>query len=351
MVVKKLPKRFFLFSFTFIFCVLFLTVNATAGIEEHITRTESGFYYTIQKGDTLWDLSHSFSNTPWVWPEMWQYNPQITNPHLIYPGQKILIYKKEWEGKEKQPEPIVEEPVQKEASVYAYKKIMPLGFIREKAVDAHGTIFKAQTDALLISSGTQVYIYPEPDAPLLVVGNKYTTFRTSEPVKDPETNKYIGIQYILSGVVEITSVEDEFAIGELITSYRTVQINDHLMPYEQRAISIPIKPSKQGINGKIIKSEEEDTMIAQFSIVFIDKGEIDGVEPGQFYSLYLQESARPDPEKYSSVDLTPYLIGDIFIALTEETTSTAVVTNSIQQIIPGNLVMPLEVSGKYAPVK
>lgn len=346
MVVKKLPKRFFLFSFAFLFCFLFITINATAGIEEHITRTESGFYYTIQKGDTLWDLSHSFSNTPWVWPEMWQYNPQITNPHLIYPGQKILIYKKEWEGKEKQPELIVEEPVQKEASVYTYKKIMPLGFIREKAVDAHGTIFKAQTDAILLDTGTQVYISQEPGAPRLSVGSKYTTFRTSDPVKDPETKKYIGIQHILTGVVEITSVEDEFAIGRLTATYRSVLINDQLMPYEQRAVSIPIKASKQGIKGKIIKSEEENTMIAQFSIVFIDKGSIDGVEPGQFYSLYLQESARPDPEKYSSVDLTPYLIGEIFIVLTEETTSTAAVSNSIQQIIPGNLVLPLEVSGK-----
>ena len=346
MVVKKLPKRFFLFSLAFLFCFLFLTVNATAGIEEHITRTESGFYYTIQKGDTLWDLSQSFSNTPWVWPEMWQYNPQIKNPHLIYPGQKILIYKKEWEGAEKQPELVVEEPVQKKASVYTYKKIIPLGFIREKAVDAYGTIFKAQTDAILIGTGTQIYIRPAPGVPALSVGSKYTTFRTSDPVKHPETNEYIGIQHILTGVVEITSIEDEFAIGILSAAYRNVQINDHLMPYEQRAVSIPIKASKQGIKGKIIKSEEEDTMIAQFSIIFIDKGKIDGVEPGQFYSLYLQESARPDPERYNSIDLTPYLIGEIFIVLTEETTSTAVVTNSKQQIIPGNLVMPLEVSGK-----
>jgi LysM repeat protein len=345
MVVKKLPKRSFLFSFSFIFCMLFLTINAAASVEDHITRTESGFYYTIQKGDTLWDLSQDFSNSPWVWPEMWQYNPQIKNPHLIYPGQKILIYKKEWQGAEKQTEPVAEEPVQKITTIDAYKKIDRLGFIREKAVDAHGTIFKAQTDAITIDPETQVYIRQEPDAPRLSVGSKYTTFRTSVPVKAPETEKYIGIQHILSGIVEITSVEDEFAIGVISSAYRDILINDHLMPYEQRDVSIPLKASKQDIKGKIIKSEEDDIMIAQFSIVFIDKGGIDGVEPGQFYSLYLQQSARPDPEKYNSVALTPYLIGEIFILLTEETTSTAIVTNSIQQILPGTLVMPLEVSG------
>ena len=44
---------------------------------------ETGFYYTVQKGDTLWDLSQKFSDTPWQWPEMWKENDQIANPHRI----------------------------------------------------------------------------------------------------------------------------------------------------------------------------------------------------------------------------------------------------------------------------
>ncbi|MDA3895182.1 MAG: LysM peptidoglycan-binding domain-containing protein [Desulfobacteraceae bacterium] len=345
MVVKKLPKRFFLFSFAFIFCMLFVTMSATAGVDKHITRTESGFYYTIQKGDTLWDLSNSFSNSSWAWPEMWQYNPQITNPHLIYPGQKILIYKKEWEGKEKQPEAVVEEPVQKIKPLHTFKEIDRVGFIRETAIGHHGTIFKVQGDAILINTGDQVYIYPEPGAPPLSVGSKYTTFRTLDPVKDPETKEYIGIQHLLSGIVEITAIEPEFAIGKIVFTYRDILINDLLMPYAKRSVNIPIKKSKQGLAGKVIKSEEEDTIIAQFSIIFIDKGEVDGVEPGQFYSLYLQESARPNPAEIKNVLLTPYLIGEIIILHTEKTTAAALITNSKQQIIPGNLVLPLAVSG------
>ena len=56
---------------------------------------DSGFYYTIKKGDTLWDLSRKFYNSQWDWPGLWEMNQDIKNPHWIYPGKKIRIFLKE----------------------------------------------------------------------------------------------------------------------------------------------------------------------------------------------------------------------------------------------------------------
>ena len=67
--------------------------QAAAGDEESINY-ETGFYYTVQEGDTLWDLSQKFSDTPWQWPEIWKENSQIANPHRIYPGQRIRLYRR-----------------------------------------------------------------------------------------------------------------------------------------------------------------------------------------------------------------------------------------------------------------
>ncbi|MFK5953410.1 MAG: LysM peptidoglycan-binding domain-containing protein, partial [Desulfobacterium sp.] len=80
-------------NLAFIFLMLLpMTGSATPAIPgTEMVETDQGpvFYYTIQKGDTLWDLSQKFYNSQWVWPGLWEMNHQIKNPHLIYPGNRI----------------------------------------------------------------------------------------------------------------------------------------------------------------------------------------------------------------------------------------------------------------------
>ncbi|NVJ57282.1 MAG: LysM peptidoglycan-binding domain-containing protein, partial [Vibrionaceae bacterium] len=47
--------------------------------------------YTVVKGDTLWDISAMYLDSPWLWPRLWQVNPDIDNPHLIYPGDRLSL--------------------------------------------------------------------------------------------------------------------------------------------------------------------------------------------------------------------------------------------------------------------
>ncbi len=297
-------------------------------------KLESGLYYTVQKGDTLWDLSEHFYDSPWIWPDFWERNQEIANPHWIYPGESVRIYtREELEAMEKKPAPAIVVPPP-EPSYYHYPPIDRVGFIRQDPVSPSGTIFKVvKGDKCLISQWDQVYAQPAVGF-ALKPGERFTVFRTFGPLKDPGTKKVIGTQHYIVGVIEITDVEPKFTVGKVVKSYRTIEKNDLLMPYEPRSPNILLTESKEELEGRIIAAEEGETIFAEHAIAFIDKGRQDGIQVGQSYSVYYQEKGRIDPERKEDVLLMPTDFARILVLRTEETTATVLVTYSEQSIEP-----------------
>lgn len=345
------------FSYRFLVSVAILTAfvfgsagTVRANLEDHITRTESGFYYTVQKGDTLWDLSQQFADSPWEWPELWRYNPQLPNPHLIYPGQKLLIYKKEWENREKQEQtvsvldepPIMEEPptplVKKPEPSYEHPEIDGLGFIRKTAAPSRGTIFKSQDDISLITKDNILYINPASDGPTLAVGDRLFSFHTIDPVRDPDTGDIIGVQHVLTGIVDIIKLENDIALGRVFKAFREIALQDQVMPYWQRTTEVFFREYPPLLSGEVIKAMDERGIIAQNTIIFINKGSNDGVAAGDLFDIFRCESAKTDPDKFSAIDLPPEYIGQLLVLHVEAETATAIIRESKKSITPGDRI-------------
>lgn len=323
-------------------------VNAPAEEAKKEThKLESGVYYTIQKGDTLWDLSERFFDSPWVWPDLWEKNKQIPNPHWIYPNNRIQIYGRE--AVEKIPVSKPEEkpiaPTETSVTVepaeerhhFTYPTIDGVGFIRDNPVTPLATIFKVRGEAkVMISTGDMVYVRPEPAGEgQLAKGKRFTVFRTLKRVTDPETGAFIGVPHSILGVVEITKVQPRYCICKVIKSFRPIEVNDHLMPYEKRDEKIPLMPSKEGLEGRVIMSEAHNKKImAHQTVLFIDRGRRDGVEVGQVYSTYYQEKEFLDPAGKEVLLLAPVDFGQILVLRAEETTATALITKADKAIQP-----------------
>ncbi len=311
----------------------------TAAQDQPTVTYETGFYYTIQKGDTLWDLSQKFSDTPWQWPEMWKENSQIANPHRIYPGQRIRLYRRRGAQGYGEKGPLSDKTVADKPEVtrmldFQYASIDRVGFIRKDPVQSQGTIFKVEGQKEMISTGDLVYIRPG-DTASLEKGRKFTIYRTLKPIRDKDTNKLIGIQHYLSGAVEITIVRPDFVLGRIVATYRPIKVGDLLMPYDRRLPQIVMQQSPEGLKGHIIGSEEHQSMFGENAIVFIDKGEQEGVGPGQLYWIYKQEKFHINPEDKSETTLTPVLLGELLVLHTEKTTATVMITDSLTAIQPG----------------
>lgn len=290
---------------------------------------ETGFYYTVQKGDTLWDLSQKFSDTPWQWPEMWNENNQIANPHRIYPGEKIRLYRREGAHGYGEKTDLLGK------MSFDFSSMDRVGFIRKKAVTPHGSIFKVRETKDMISVGDMVYIQAEPNF-TLNPGERYTTYRTLSPIKDRKTNKFIGIQHYLTGIVEIKLKATDFVLAEVIKAYHPIHLGELLMPYHRRLPRIKLQESVEGLYGAIIESEEHREMFAETYLVFIDKGEDDGVKPGQYYHIYFQEKYRK--AKTGETLLALDLLGELLVLHSEKTTATALITDSKKLIQAGESI-------------
>lgn len=348
-------RRFNVAAFISVFSLLPLLFSApsTAAEKINVVESETGFYYTIQKGDTLWDLSQHFNDSPWLWPELWEGNDQISNPHWIFPGERIRLHKKSGAQTITGSAPVQRQAVQAVATppvkpaaqdmtnapFFVYSAIDSVGFIRKPPVRPTGTIFEVQGQKALISEGDIVYIRPNAAAATgdLIPGSRHTVFRYMEPTDEDDSAETIGTQHYILGIVEVTKKEPDLAIARVHKSFRTINVDDLLMPFSPRHSKIELKPPPPGIDGQFINSEDHTKLTGEFVLAFIDKGRADNIEVGQQFSIYNQQTSDMgmDKDEGKSVRLPPVDFGTCLVVHTEQTTSTVVITDAASNIDVG----------------
>lgn len=357
----------------FIVMAVCLLISSMAFAEETRQQNEEtyapGFYYTVQKGDTLWSLSKKFYDSEWEWPAMWEQNEQLTNPHELYPGQRIRLLQRTEPiaaPESGQPEdgamsgdttvaeagsdvdtgsgagagmPMIE-PV-----YFIYPGIDFIDFIKKlpppkgmlhKTLEdplTTGTILKSVgSEKSMISQNDLVYI--EPLTGDYVVGDLYSVYRPLLKINDEDTGAYVGHQYRIIATAEITSVEQKYVMAKITKAHDTIQAGFSVMPQEKRKPEIPLRPAPEGLQGKILGAEDHIEMFSDYTIIFLNKGENDGVEIGQRYDVYHQDKYNKDTQE---VMLSRSVFGKLLVLNTQATTCTAIVTKSTHPIRRGDL--------------
>lgn len=271
--------------------------------------------YIVQKGDTLWDISTKFLRDPWFWPEIWYENPQIENPHLIYPGDVITLYYVGGKprlaingGPRVSGLPTVKIKPQVRTEEYGEGELaIPVQAVQnfvvrpqvldEATIKAAPYIFGTQEGRLVYGTGYTVYAHNMPDAKQ---NERFEVYHPNKKLRDPETGKVLGFETIYAGSA-VVMAPGEPATLKLVDMLREGLPKDILLPInklEQDTSDFIPHPPKKGTEGKVISLHEALFQIGQHQVGVIDLGKKDGIERGHIFVTYRRGSiVREDGRK------------------------------------------------------
>ncbi|WP_127478716.1 LysM peptidoglycan-binding domain-containing protein [Sulfurivermis fontis] len=285
-----------------------------------VVKPDAPQQYVVVKGDTLWDISSRFLEDPWRWPELWDSNPQIENPHLIYPGDiLILAYK---DGR-----PIIQihrggkisttAPGRPEVRLSPKVRVegldrpiptIPMDAIRpflsrprvvtQEELEAAPYIVSSVDRHLVAGPGHRIYVRGLSDANL----TEYMVVRPGDVYRNPEDrDDILGYEAIHLGDAQLKDFDDVSTL-QINKATREILNGDRLLPMNDALSDTSFLPRapKDKVRGQIIAVPGGVALIGQFQVVAINLGQNDGMEPGHVLAVYQRgetvRDARRDNE-------------------------------------------------------
>lgn len=337
---------------------------ASAGVPLSELAPNAPDQHVVKPGDTLWDISGLFLKSPWRWPELWGMNrDQIRNPHLIYPGQVLMLVKVDGRARLQFGQNVggssgtVKLRPQMRISPLDANAIptIPLHLIQPFLTDAvvfetdelakAPRIVAAQEGHVVLGQGDLAYARGD-----FGKGTDFRVFRNARPLVDPATKEVLGFEAPYVGTAEMTRPGRERVNGDdksdIVPSTLTIRqvkqevgIGDRLAPSPQRNLDryVPHAPS-QPMAGQIAALYGEALNAGQNQIVALNRGKRDGVERGHVFALWRDGARVMDKtqERAEAIKLPDERHGILFVFEVYERVSYALIISVKEPVRPGD---------------
>jgi hypothetical protein len=270
-----------------------------------LIKSDSPASYTVRKGDTLWDIAGMFLDDPWRWPEIWQVNRQIENPHLIFPGDNIRLVDTP-EGPRvrvqrglrvvKLSPRVRVEPLDRAIPTVRVDAIAPFltrPFVLDQdQIEAAPYVVHFVDEHIVGGTGDYVYVRSIEDE----VFSEFEIVRPGDAYRDAATGELLG--YAAKFVAQGRLARPGDPAKLLLTQSRSeVAVGDRALPSaEERTLTnfFP-KPAPANLRGNIISVLDGVSQIGQFNVVVLDRGSADGVARGDVMRIYRSPRQIRDP--------------------------------------------------------
>ncbi len=337
--------------------------------------------YTVKQGDTLWGISHLYLVQPWYWPELWYLNPQIKNPHRIYPGDVLKLV-----NVDGQTRLTISERgaagTKAESTNVGNGQVIARGNGVRLSPQVHGTALPQAITAIpyniiatfmgrpsvvpseevtngphivgfrdrrvLASAGEDIYVRGIRDAE---EGTRYNVIHVDEELRDPESHHKLGFRGIYVGSGVVTQTGDPAKI-RLHDSAQEALPGDRLFPetYEINADFVPHAP-KEEVKGVIFNVGGDVDSVGQYQVVVVNRGTENGIEAGNVLAIYqrgdvvkdsftngLSANLMNEPKGGQKIKLPSERIGTVLVFKAYKHMSYALIMDTTDVVHIGDLI-------------
>jgi LysM domain len=314
-----------------------------------------GRIHTVIKGDTLWAISNMYLATPWVWPSIWKDNGDIKNPHRIYPGDRIWITPSEMRRLSAEEAdrmlanvpaaPAPAAPIEDAVPGMEPRAAAPARTVKVAARETTGLISPAmyQASASVVSRVPERLLMTQEDRAYIglgegevKVGDEFTLFRTNEKVLDPDTGALLGYHVDFLGWVKVEETSPETSLARIHMSTGEIEEGDRVLPREPLPQQIEVKPTPEGVDGKITFFPGQRVLMGMQDFVYLNRGTLDGLEVGSPLEVYRAGYAARETTRDENVAVPPRVIAKMLVVRAEEQTAVAMVTSTTTELMLGD---------------
>lgn len=332
-------------------------------------RADAPNVYVVKRGDTLWAISKRYLRDAWRWPEIWASNPQVRNPHLIYPGDRLLLCRVQGRsvvgidggdgcdgvirrmgataevdlGEQRLSPRVRVEPLDVAVSLIPLSDIK--NWLTSARVVDHQTlqtapyVLAAKGRRVITAAGDTLYIRGSG----LAVGESYGIYREGERYIDPDTRQVLGYEarQVARGVVteitgEVTSIRLAESIGQ------EVREGDRVLREESATLPVTFYPTNaEGVMpARLIRVMDSIGTAAASSVIAINRGEADGVKAGHVFAIHRRGALILDPKQRDVVRMPSERAGLAMVFRTFGQMSYAYVLEASEPLKVGDELKP-----------
>lgn len=328
---------------TWFIALLAAILFSTAAVAQPLSlKADAPKRYEVQRGDSLWSIAAQFLDDPWMWPQLWQANQQVGNPHLLYPGDVILLLEGQSLIKLKPrlriltlQEPIPFMPLD-QVNAFLNRDVM---IDRPEFESALYTVH-ITGERSLASKGDQLEVLGD-----LTEGvTHYGIYRELDAIRDPLTRKHLGFRTHALGSARLVNNKGRLPLLEITESFEEIKVGDRLLPFMASPFGEGFQPNSPElpVHGTLISGLSDQKFISRYQGVMLNVGG-DRLKPGALLEIIAPGRRLRNHNTGEVVFAAENRKGTVMVYRVFENISFALVMNSKEPMLSGDVFRRAEV--------